>query len=89
MNGDWDPAGRTLFEEVRYLLPSHVAIITPNLMATAWQLQEAGLASYDGGNNYIKEAGADRAATAHRDIQDRNAAICAIHRADHVEICRQ
>ena len=26
---------------------------------------------------------------AHRDIQDRDAAICAIHRADHVEICRQ
>jgi asparagine synthase (glutamine-hydrolysing) len=30
MNGDWDPAGRTLFEEVRYLLPSHVAIVTPS-----------------------------------------------------------
>jgi asparagine synthase (glutamine-hydrolysing) len=29
LNGDWDPAGRTLFEGVRYLVPSHVAIVTP------------------------------------------------------------
>ena len=30
MSGSWDPDGRTLFEDVRYLPPSHVAIVTPS-----------------------------------------------------------
>ena len=46
----------------------HIAIITPNLTTTAWQLQSAGLGSYDGGYNFIDDDGAQRAATAHRPV---------------------
>jgi hypothetical protein len=46
----------------------HVALITPNLAATAWQLRTAGLTSIDGGFNIINENGVDRPSVAHYDV---------------------
>jgi Glyoxalase-like domain len=46
----------------------HVAIISPNVMSTAWQLRMAGLDSYDGGFSHVREGDALRGATAHRAV---------------------
>jgi asparagine synthase (glutamine-hydrolysing) len=52
MSGAWDPDGRTLFDGVRYLLPSHVAIVTPERLAVrrVWDfdgLRQIRLGSFD------------------------------------------
>jgi hypothetical protein len=46
----------------------HVAIVTPNLMATAAQLKAIGLNSYDGGYAYVADGQVQRGGTAYRGV---------------------
>ena len=74
MNGAWDPNGRTLFEGVRYLPPSHVAVVTPESLVVrrAWdfdgqrQLRLASFAEYaEGFREHFERAVRRRLRSAH------------------------